>query len=65
MAALLFYGYCRGIFSSRKMMAACEERLTCRVIVGDDMPNWRTKTGRETYAKRKSIVEPVLGRARP
>jgi transposase len=42
MAALLFYGYCRGIFSSRKMMQACEERLTFRVIVGDDMPNWRT-----------------------
>ena len=42
MAALLFYAYCRGIFSSRKMMQACEERLTFRVIVGDDMPNWRT-----------------------
>ena len=42
MLALLFYAYCRGIFSSRKIMAACEERLTFRVIVGDDIPNWRT-----------------------
>jgi transposase len=42
MVALLFYSYCRGIFSSRKIMQACEERLTFRVIVGDDVPNWRT-----------------------
>jgi len=42
MVALLLYGYCRGIFSSRKIMQACEERLTFRVIVGDDVPNWRT-----------------------
>jgi transposase len=42
MVALLFYAYCRGIFSSRKIMQACEERLTCRVIAGDDIPNFRT-----------------------
>lgn len=42
MVALLLYAYCRGIYSSRKIMAACEERLTFRVIVGDDIPNWRT-----------------------
>ena len=42
MVALLFYAYCQGIFSSRKIMQACEERLTLRVIVGDDIPNWRT-----------------------
>ncbi len=42
MVALLFYAYCRGIFSSRKIMQACDERLTFRVIVGDDIPNWRT-----------------------
>ncbi len=40
--ALLFYAYCRGIFSSRKIMQACEERLTFRVIAGDDIPNFRT-----------------------
>ncbi|NIP22924.1 MAG: IS5/IS1182 family transposase, partial [Phycisphaerae bacterium] len=42
MVALLFYAYCRGIFSSRKIMQACEERLTFRVIAGDDIPNFRT-----------------------
>jgi len=42
MVALLFYAYCRGIFSSRKIMAACEERLTFRVITGDDIPDFRT-----------------------
>ena len=42
MVAVLFYAYCRGIFSSRKIMRACEERLTFRVVVGDDIPNWRT-----------------------
>jgi len=42
MVALLFYAYCRGIFSSRKIMAACEERLTFRVIAGDDIPDFRT-----------------------
>jgi len=42
MVALLFYAYCRGVFSSRKIMQACEERLTFRVIVGDDIPNFRT-----------------------
>jgi hypothetical protein len=42
MVALLFYAYCRGIFSSRKIMQACEERLTFRVIAGDDiMPRLR------------------------
>jgi transposase len=42
MVALLFYAYCRGIFSSRKIMAACQERLTFRVITGDDIPDFRT-----------------------
>ena len=42
MVALLLYSYCRGIFSSGKIMQACEERLTFRVIAGDDIPNWRT-----------------------
>ena len=42
MVALLFYAYCRDIFSSRKIMQACEERLTFRVIAGDDIPNFRT-----------------------
>jgi len=42
MVALLFYAYCRGLFSSRKIMQACAERLTFRVLVGDDIPDFRT-----------------------
>jgi len=42
MVALLLYAYCRGIFSSRKIMQACQERLTFRVITADDIPDFRT-----------------------
>jgi len=42
MVALLLYSYCRGIFSSRKIMQACQERIGFKVIVGDDIPNFRT-----------------------
>ena len=42
MAALLLYSYCRGVFSSRKIMQACQERISFKVIVGDDIPNFRT-----------------------
>lgn len=42
MATLLLYSYCRGIFSSRKIMQACQERISFKVIVGDDIPNFRT-----------------------
>ena len=39
---LLLYSYCRGLFSSRRIQQACEERVTFRVIVGNDIPNFRT-----------------------
>jgi len=42
MVALLLYSYCRGIYSSRKIMQACQERISFKVIVGDDIPNFRT-----------------------
>ena len=42
MAALLVYAYCRGVFSSRKIMQACQERISFKVIVGDDIPDFRT-----------------------
>jgi len=42
MAALLLYAYCRGVFSSRKIMQACQERISFKVIVGDDIPDFRT-----------------------
>ena len=42
MVTLLLYAYCRGIFSSRRIEQACRERVTFRVIVGEDIPNFRT-----------------------
>ena len=42
MVALPLYAYCRGVFSSRRIMQACEERVTFRVIVGEDIPDFRT-----------------------
>lgn len=42
MVTLLLYSYCRGVFSSRRIQQACEERMTFRVIVGNDIPNFRT-----------------------
>lgn len=42
MVALLLYAYCRGILSSRQIMLACQERISFRVLVGEDIPNFRT-----------------------
>src|SRR4051794_11530669 len=36
MLTLLFYSYCIGIFSSRKIALACERNLAFLAIVGDD-----------------------------
>ena len=42
MVTLLLYAYCRGVFSSRRIMQACQERATFRVIVQEDVPDFRT-----------------------
>src|SRR5215470_16182477 len=34
--------YCVGVYSSRKIAAACERNLAFLVIVGDDRPDFRT-----------------------
>jgi len=57
MVALLLYAYCRGIYSSRKIMAACEERLSFRVIVCEDIPDFRTISD---FRKRHLAELPVL-----
>ncbi len=41
MVTLLLYAYCRGVFSSRRIMHACQERATFRVIVQEDVRNLR------------------------
>src|SRR5271154_226792 len=42
MVALLLYCYATGTRSSRKIMRRCQIDVACRVIVGDDTPDFRT-----------------------
>jgi transposase len=42
MVTLLLYCYATGTRSSRKIMRRCQVDLACRVIVGDDIPDFRT-----------------------
>ena len=42
LVCLLLYAYCVGVFSSRKIAAACERNLAFLAIVGDDRPDFRT-----------------------
>src|SRR5882672_3396677 len=42
MVCLLLYGYCVGVFSSRKIALACERNLAFMAMVGQDRPDFRT-----------------------
>jgi len=42
MTTLLLYAYCTGVFSSRRIMARCQSDAAFRVIVGEDIPDFRT-----------------------
>lgn len=42
MCTLLTYSYAVGVFSSRKIAAACERNLAFKAIVGSDAPDFRT-----------------------
>src|SRR4051794_25009777 len=42
MVSLLLYCYATGTRSSRKIMRRCQVDVACRVIVGDDIPDFRT-----------------------
>jgi transposase len=42
LVTLLLYGYATGVFSSRRLMARCETDAAFRVIVGEDIPDFRT-----------------------
>lgn len=42
MVTLLLYAYCSGVFSSRKIQARCGVDVAFRVIVGEDIPDFRT-----------------------
>ncbi len=42
MTALLLYGYCSGLYSSRRIARACRERTDFMMIVALDAPDFRT-----------------------
>lgn len=42
MTALLLYAYSRGVYSSRKIAQACEERLDFMAVTGLQQPDFRT-----------------------
>jgi transposase len=42
MVALLLYCYATGTRSSRKIMRRCQVDVACRVLVGEDLPDFRT-----------------------
>jgi transposase len=42
LVTLLLHGYATGTFSSRRLMARCETDVAYRVIVGEDIPDFRT-----------------------
>jgi len=48
MTALLLYAYIRGIRSSRKIEAACEEQVDFMAVTGRQTPDHRTTCGVST-----------------
>src|SRR6476469_1221110 len=42
MVSLLLYCYATGTRSSRKIMRRCQVDVACRIIVGEDIPDFRT-----------------------
>lgn len=56
MTALLLYGYSRGVYSSRRLARACEERLDFMAVTAQNRPDFRT------IAKfRSRHLEPLSG----
>src|SRR6516164_69134 len=53
MVALLLYCYATGTRSSRKIMRRCRTDVACRIIVGEDIPDFRTISDfRKTHLAR-------------
>jgi transposase len=42
MTALLLYAYCQGIYSSRRIMKGCQERVDFMAVTGMQKPDFRT-----------------------
>src|SRR5436190_10549593 len=62
MTALLLYAYCRGVYSSRAIARACEERVDFMAVTGRETPDFRTIAAfrrRHLRALRGVFVEVV------
>ena len=64
--SLLLYGYCTGVYSSRKIAAACETDVAFRALCGGQFPDFRTvsdfrKNHLEVFA---GLFTQVLGMCR-
>ncbi len=42
MVGLLLYGYCRGIYSSRRLALACQQNVSFMYLTGRATPDFRT-----------------------
>jgi transposase len=62
MVTLLLYCYATGTRSSRKIMRRCHTDVACRIIVGEDVPDFRTISDfRKTHLTRlESLFVEVL-----
>src|SRR3954453_12508937 len=57
MVALLLYCYATGTRSSRRIMRRCRVDVACRVIVGEDVPDFRTISDfRKTHLARLEML---------
>src|SRR5690349_461528 len=57
MVPLLLYRYATGTRSSRKVMRRCRTDVACRIIVGDDIPDFRTISDfRKTHLARPEAL---------
>lgn len=62
MTALLLYGYSRGLYSSRRLAQACEERLDVMAVTAMNRPDFRTISAfrRRHLAALAGLFEQVL-----
>ena len=63
---LLLYGYCRGVYSSRKIAGGCETDVAFRVLSGGQFPDFRTVADfrKDHLAAFEGLFIEVLGLCR-
>jgi transposase len=66
MVALLLYGYCQGVYSSRRIAKGCEERLDFAAVTGLQRPDFRTIADfrKQHLAALSGLFVQVLGLCR-